>query len=132
MNLVSAALLTAHTRIMNPINRIEINDSGIGASLVNAHKKHVALVATKLFVCRLQLWRIRLAGTSACGKEINYHDFIFIEDAEQVHGVAFSIFHSEIDRCIEQRLAHNTKSDIRSEQKEKYFLHKNKVVLIFN
>jgi len=66
MDFIATAPLAGYAWILNSINRIKNLDIVIGVALINTDKKYVAVVTAKLFVCRLQIWRIRLTATSSC------------------------------------------------------------------
>ena len=82
MNLIPIALYATYFGIFHTVDRIKINHIVICASFVDAEKKYIPGIATKRFVCCLQIWRIRLTATSPRRKKIDHNIVAGIQNIE--------------------------------------------------
>lgn len=93
MDDVSVALVSAGTGIVNVVYGVELQNRSIGVAFINSKKKNISLVTSKTFVCRLQIWRIRLASPSSYRKEIDDNNFAFIQQIIEDNVISIRIFY---------------------------------------
>jgi hypothetical protein len=131
MNYIPASLITAYTRIMHPVNGIKCQNMDIVISFVNANKESITCIASKHFVCRLQIWRIRLTETSTGRKKVNDNYFIFIQLIEQRKSIAINILDSKIKRGVKHCLRCGCEGKQAGQQNGDEFLHRSIFSIVY-